>query len=97
MVDTPAAAPVLTPVQQAEAAYDAALAAAAAPDPKAKELRDTAMQLLQQANALDGPVRMQARQTRQQFQQFRQRNAGQHQRLRPAQATGSTGATGAAK
>lgn len=78
MVDTPVgatgAAPVVpTPLQQAEAAYEAALAAAAAPDPKAKELRDTAMNLLQQANALDGPARLQARQKLGQFRQMRQR------------------------
>lgn len=76
MVDAPAATPVvapLTPLQQAEVDYEAALTSAAAPDPKAKELRDTAMDLLKQANALDGPARLQARQKLGQFRQMRQR------------------------
>lgn len=82
------------PLAATQSAYMAALDAAAAPDPEAVKLRTMARDLLKQADAIDGPKRIAARQTKQQFTQFHQRE-GARSAHRPAATPAPTkGATG---
>lgn len=86
------AAPGPTPAQivaSADAIYNAQLTKAAEPDPEAKKLRDMARQLWSQADAIDGPDRIAARQMLQQHNQTRQR---QVQRRIAAPAPGAPAA-----
>lgn len=84
------AQPTQTPAQivaSADAIYSAQLTKASEPDPEAKKLRDMARKLWAQADAIDGPARIQARQMLQQHNQARQR--------RGPQGAGQGGAHGA--
>lgn len=69
-------------IAAANAIYTAHLTAAAEPDPEVKKLRDMARQLWQQADAIDGPERIMARQMLQQHNQSLQRQR-QQQRIVP--------------
>lgn len=91
------ATPGPTPAQivaSADAIYNAQLTKAAEPDPEAKKLRDMARQLWAQADAIDGPDRIVARQMLQQHNQTRQR---QVQRRIGAPAPGAHAANPPAK